>query len=225
MSPVPGGADGLLGRLVCLDEDGLLTADALEEAGTPAESRQLEDEGAIVRNSGRVALTEEGRTRGRSVVRGRRLSEVLALAVVAVDDPPLRRPACGDVPALQAAVTDAVCAFLGHPRFCPHGRPIPRGSCCDAATAPGAPVVEPLARIAPDAEVEFLYAVLYDRAGQGRLAALGLVPGARLRVQQVSPAVVVRVGHTTVALETSVAERIHVRRLDGARGPHEEPSR
>jgi DtxR family Mn-dependent transcriptional regulator len=34
---------------------------------------------------------------------------------------------------LSPAVTDSICAFLGHPRLCPHGRPIPRGACCSAA--------------------------------------------------------------------------------------------
>ena len=26
--------------------------------------------------------------------------------------------------------TDRICAFLGHPRACPHGAPIPPGACC-----------------------------------------------------------------------------------------------
>jgi len=27
-------------------------------------------------------------------------------------------------------MTDSICSFLGHPKFCPHGKPIPRGACC-----------------------------------------------------------------------------------------------
>jgi Mn-dependent DtxR family transcriptional regulator len=33
-------------------------------------------------------------------------------------------------------IVDQVCAFLDHPRACPHGRPIPPGEeCCLAAAA------------------------------------------------------------------------------------------
>ncbi|HMC30259.1 MAG TPA: iron dependent repressor, metal binding and dimerization domain protein, partial [Candidatus Angelobacter sp.] len=31
--------------------------------------------------------------------------------------------------------TDRICTFLGHPRTCPHGSPIPAGPCCIAAKA------------------------------------------------------------------------------------------
>lgn len=27
-------------------------------------------------------------------------------------------------------IMDSVCTLLGHPRECPHGRPIPDGDCC-----------------------------------------------------------------------------------------------
>jgi Fe2+ transport system protein FeoA len=45
-----------------------------------------------------------------------------------------------------------------------------------------------------------------------KLAQLGLVPGAEVRVQQSRPAAVVRVGETTVALQRAVARLVHVRR-------------
>jgi len=31
---------------------------------------------------------------------------------------------------LSPEATDRICAFLGHPRACPHGAPIPPGACC-----------------------------------------------------------------------------------------------
>ena len=31
---------------------------------------------------------------------------------------------------LSPEATDRICSFLGHPRTCPHGSPIPAGQCC-----------------------------------------------------------------------------------------------
>jgi hypothetical protein len=38
---------------------------------------------------------------------------------------------CGKAAPVAAGFEDQVCAFLDHPRLCPHGRPIaPGGACC-----------------------------------------------------------------------------------------------
>jgi Mn-dependent DtxR family transcriptional regulator len=34
---------------------------------------------------------------------------------------------------LSPEATDKICTFLGHPRSCPHGAPIPPGPCCGGA--------------------------------------------------------------------------------------------
>lgn len=49
-----------------------------------------------------------------------------------------------------------------------------------------------------------------DGAQQVRFASLGLVVGASLEVLQTTPAVVVRVGATTLALERELGARIRV---------------
>lgn len=46
-----------------------------------------------------------------------------------------------------------------------------------------------------------------------KLSSLGLVPGAVVFLQQRLPAAVVRIGETTVALDTEIAERILVEPL------------
>jgi DtxR family Mn-dependent transcriptional regulator len=48
----------------------------------------------------------------------------------------------------------------------------------------------------------------------GRLASLGVVPGATVRLQQKSPAVVMRVGETTLAVEPEFADEIYVKKGD-----------
>lgn len=46
-----------------------------------------------------------------------------------------------------------------------------------------------------------------------RLSALGVVPGARVTLEQRHPATVLRIGETTVALDPDIASEIRVERL------------
>jgi DtxR family Mn-dependent transcriptional regulator len=43
---------------------------------------------------------------------------------------------------LSPEATDKICTFLGHPRTCPHGAPIPPGPCCGISAAAGPRLVE-----------------------------------------------------------------------------------
>lgn len=51
---------------------------------------------------------------------------------------------------------------------------------------------------------------------QVRLASLGLVVGSSVEVRQATPAVLVKIGATTLALEPEVGTQILVRRENGA---------
>ena len=44
----------------------------------------------------------------------------------------IEQQACKFEHILSPEATDKICAFLGHPRTCPHGAPIPPGPCCAA---------------------------------------------------------------------------------------------
>jgi DtxR family Mn-dependent transcriptional regulator len=151
--------------------------------------------------------------RDAAAVRRCRLAEVLFLSVIqAPDAPPARRAACAVEQELDPATTEAVCTFLGHPRACPHGKPIEPGDCCRAFSRPSRPLVEPLARLAAGCDADVVYLVSPDARRLTKLAALGLVPGARVHLLQTAPAAVLRIGHTTVAFEMALAEDVYVRR-------------
>jgi Mn-dependent DtxR family transcriptional regulator len=47
----------------------------------------------------------------------------------------IEQQACKFEHILSPEATDKICTFLGHPRTCPHGAPIPRGGCCDKASS------------------------------------------------------------------------------------------
>jgi DtxR family transcriptional regulator, Mn-dependent transcriptional regulator len=167
--------------------------------------------------AGRVSLTRSGRVLAEGQVRRHRLAEVLFRVALDVrDDAAVNRTACVMEHVLGASMTDSVCAFLGHPKLCPHGKPIPAGPCCRAFSRSVEPLVQPLDRLAPGESGHIVFIVPREAGRLVRLAGLGVVPGATVHLQQRSPAAVLRVAETTVALEPAIAGEIYVRRVPGA---------
>ncbi|HET7226941.1 MAG TPA: iron dependent repressor, metal binding and dimerization domain protein [Candidatus Eisenbacteria bacterium] len=76
-------------------------------------------------------FTPRGRVRARDLVRRRRLAEVLFSSTLRVPDERIEETACRMEHIIDPEVTASICAFLGHPRHCPHGKPIPFGDCCE----------------------------------------------------------------------------------------------
>ena len=78
-----------------------------------------------------VEMTERGRQRAADVIRRHRLAERLFTDSLAMDsETEIEQQACKFEHVLSPGATDKICAFLGHPRTCPHGSPIPPGACC-----------------------------------------------------------------------------------------------
>src|SRR6201988_4186131 len=78
-----------------------------------------------------VELTSRGRERAGSIIRRHRLAERLFTDSLAMDsESEIEQQACKFEDILSPEATDKICTFLGHPRTCPHGAPIPPGPCC-----------------------------------------------------------------------------------------------
>ena len=81
-----------------------------------------------------VELTPRGRQRAADIIRRHRLAERLFTDSLAMDsESEIEQQACKFEHILSPEATDKICAFLGHPRTCPHGAPIPPGACCGSA--------------------------------------------------------------------------------------------
>jgi hypothetical protein len=94
-----------------------------------------------------VELTERGRERASSIIRRHRLAERLFTDSLAMDsETEIEEQACKFEHILSSEATDKICAFLGHPRTCPHGAPIPPGPCCGAVGHEE--VTEPVEKVA-----------------------------------------------------------------------------
>jgi putative ABC transport system ATP-binding protein len=78
-----------------------------------------------------VELTPRGRDRAGNIIRRHRLAERLFTDSLAMDsESEIEQQACKFEHILSPEATDKICTFLGHPRTCPHGAPIPPGACC-----------------------------------------------------------------------------------------------
>jgi putative ABC transport system ATP-binding protein len=82
-----------------------------------------------------VELTSRGRQRAADIIRRHRLAERLFTDSLAMDsEAEIEQQACKFEHILSPEATEKICSFLGHPRTCPHGAPIPPGACCGRRT-------------------------------------------------------------------------------------------
>jgi putative ABC transport system ATP-binding protein len=87
--------------------------------------------GNAIAANGEVHLTEAGSRRARDVVRRHRLAERLFTDTFAVDEAEVHQQACRFEHIITPELDQRICTFLGHPKTCPHGNPIPPGPCCE----------------------------------------------------------------------------------------------
>lgn len=115
------------------------------EQGNPAEVEGLRDDGvrnpaAIIARlhdlgfletrKNQLALTARGENRARGIIRRRRLAERLLTDTFSVAESEADSHACKFEHIISPELDERICTFLGHPTTCPHGNPIPPGSCC-----------------------------------------------------------------------------------------------
>lgn len=199
------------------DDAGAILAAAAGEHAPDKAARDFDELAALglVRFDGtRVELTEEGDRRARAVVRRHRLAERLFRDLLDLAEGTMESQACEFEHILSTEATDSVCTLLGHPPTCPHGKPIPPGPCCGTYQRVVRPLVTGLEsfELGVTARIVFIAPKFHDR--MDRLAALGVIPGSDIRVHQRSPAFVVDVGETTIALDPEIAREIYVKRIE-----------
>jgi len=91
--------------------------------------------GNAIAVNGEVHLTEAGSRRARDVVRRHRLAERLFTDTFAIDEAEVHQQACRFEHIITPELDQRICSFLGHPKTCPHGNPIPPGACCETKEA------------------------------------------------------------------------------------------
>jgi len=164
-----------------------------------------------------VLLTPEGEKYAKIIVRRHRLAERLFKDVFHMDEETLEKEACTWEHILSEDVTDNVCSFLGHPRVCPHNKPIPPGECCFKFKHEKRlePLVQPLSGVDVGVHVKILYILPSLKKRLESLTNFGIIPGTTLYVKQKYPALVVVSNETTIALDKEVGSEIYVNLING----------
>jgi putative ABC transport system ATP-binding protein len=92
--------------------------------------KRLKELGLLQVKNKEVALTQQGESRARDIVRRRRLAERLLTDTFSVADSEADSHACKFEHIISPELDQKICTFLNHPQTCPHGNPIPPGRCC-----------------------------------------------------------------------------------------------
>lgn len=177
------------------------------------EVARLEQEGFLHNVEGRLELTGKGRDLARHVVRANRLAACLLHNVLELEQQLVEQHACRLEHAITPELAENLCTLLGHPPTAPNGRPIPPGNCCQAGRSETAPVIIPLHTLEVGREGRVAFVRLPTAGQAAPLTAYGLAPGARVRLKQRHPAVVVEIGESTLALDTEIAAGFYVKPL------------
>jgi DtxR family Mn-dependent transcriptional regulator len=157
-----------------------------------------------------ISLTEKGKAEAENVIRRHRLAERLLVDLLDTEPGLVEEAACKLEHAIRRGIDDNVCILLGHPRVCPHGKPIPKGKCCRRGSAQADKIVVPLSQMEPNREGRIAYIHTKGRGRLQKLMAMGVTPGMPIRVIQRFPSHVFQIGRTQIAVDEEIANEIFV---------------
>lgn len=183
----------------------------LDHAAVTERVAGLEAQGLVHAERSAIVLTPAGERIALGLVRKHRLLECLLTDRLRLPWASVHEAACRLTPTLSDEDAEALATLLGHPARCPHGNPIPAADGAVAAE-PGTP----LHHLAPGQCGIIVRVEQEERELLKNLAMLGLLPHAKVEVEEVAPfggPMLVRVGSSRYALGRMVASHILVREV------------
>ena len=180
--------------------------------GTAAENiDELMQLGLVKQSGDQVTLTASGRLEAAQAVRRHRLAERLLADVLATEEGVLDERACRLEHALFDGVDDSICTLLGHPRFCPHGKPIPQGECCRQKRESVDRLIAPLCELQPGQHGPIAYVQMNNPGHLQKLMAMGVLPQVPVTLIRRFPSFVFEAGYSQFAVDEEIAANIYVR--------------
>ncbi|MHB9024292.1 MAG: metal-dependent transcriptional regulator [Armatimonadota bacterium] len=168
--------------------------------------------GYLRQGEGAWRLTKAGRQVAEQAVRRHRLAERLLHDVINVHGRQVDETACEFEHSLHHGIDEHICTLLGHPKTCPHGRPIPSGPCCRKRRGAPTSAISPLADMRNGDRGTIAYLSGHQPDIIQKLMTLGVLPGTPVQVIQTFPSIVFQINQTQVAIDRTLAEHIYVRR-------------
>ncbi|PNU19754.1 transcriptional regulator [Geothermobacter hydrogeniphilus] len=162
----------------------------------------------------RVYLRPEGREEARMTVRRHRLAERLMMDVLDLKGAEGDARACEMEHLLHRGVDTKLCTLLNHPTTCPHGKPIPPGSCCEEARHAGDTGVVALTELKAGESGEIAYLSTGNDKKMQKLMSMGVLPGNRIVLSRTFPSYIFKVGFSEFAVDDELAREIFIRRRE-----------
>jgi len=157
---------------------------------------ELLKNGFIDVSAGEVHLREKGRREGARIMRRHRLAERLLVDVLDMKKGLIHEIGCKFEHLLHEGIDENVCTLLGHPKVCPHGKPIPPGRCCEKSAKEVARVVCPLKDLEGRDGGTIAYLATNDKERLHKLMAMGALPGLPITMIQKFPSYVFQIGQS-----------------------------
>lgn len=171
--------------------------------------------GFVAQNAqGLLTLTESGRSAAADAIRRHRLAERLLSDILAADEAQLDDQACSLEHVLFDGLDENICTLLGHPQFCPHGKRIPPGKCCEQNRTTVKRIIAPLCDLKPGHSGKIAYIQMQDAQRLQKMMAMGVLPGVPVRIIRDYPSFVFEAGYSQFAVDADIASDIFVRLMD-----------
>lgn len=184
----------------------------LDESTDKTALKQLMLNELVITTDSNIKLTAKGRPEASNVVRRHRLAERLLADVLGTKEDSLTHDkACRFEHLLDRGLDDNICTLLGHPRVCPHGKPIPPGRCCQQQEALPHKLVSSLSGLVPGQKGKVAYIYAPESGNLQKLIAMGIYPGAPMTLIQNFPSYVFQAGQTQFAVDREIADAIYIR--------------
>lgn len=168
--------------------------------------------GLVEMSGNKATFTRKGKDEARDCVRRHRLAERLLVDLLDMKQNLVHEPGCVFEHMLHAGLDENVCTLLGHPRLCPHGKPIPEGKCCTESRLHVGKLIVPLHELDVGARAEVAYLQTHDKQSLQKLMAMGILPRTELSLMRKTPTIVFQTGKTQFAIDSELASRIYVRK-------------
>jgi len=168
--------------------------------------------GLIRKDLDHIHLLEKGKMHAMACVRRHRLAERLLADVFDVKKKIINEVSCKFEHLLHEGLEDNVCTLLGHPKVCPHSKPIPPGKCCrEKINKKLLKFLAPLSDLEVKDKGKIAYLQAKDRSQMQKLINIGAMPGVSIVLLQKFPSYVFQIGQSQFAIDKELAQAVYVR--------------
>jgi DtxR family Mn-dependent transcriptional regulator len=173
--------------------------------------KHLAHAGYVTMKNNQLGLTGKGKEEARNCIRRHRLAERLFADVLDLKGKSVHEKSCRLEHMLHKGLDDNICTLLGHPKTCPHGKPIPEGMCCKSVKRAPKKLIMPLTDLKKNKKAKVSYLHTHNRSALQKMIAMGVLPNTGITLIQRFPSYVLQIGKSQFTIDKELASCVYVR--------------